>query len=156
MIEAALGKFCHLAKGYTLLSSHTKGPTSDSYLKNDTTGAFDDLLQRNASSLPLPHDLACPTGRLVDHADIDRFFYSLPEGHKGRPADWGWPGIERAYPESKGWMTVSLPGYSPDGNTAVIYTALGCGMLCGSGGYVYLVRNGGRWEIKDRVHIWSS
>ena len=157
VLRAALNSQCQSKEGYVLLSSTTVAPREDDDIGEvDESGAFADLKRRNGSSISLPESLACKGARLHREREIRRFFDqdSMPAGKA--PLDEGWKKLFEAFPGATGWTSVSLPGYSPDGDVAVVYVAHHCGSLCGQGMYVYLRRTDDQWKVLVRFPAWVS
>ena len=157
VLRAALNSQCQSKEGYVLLSSTTVAPREDDDMGEvDESGAFADLKRRNGSSISLPESLACKGARLHREQEIRRFFDqdSMPAGKA--PLDEGWKKLFEAFPGATGWTSVSLPGYSPDGDVAVVYVAHHCGSLCGQGMYVYLHRTDDQWKVLVRFPAWVS
>lgn len=157
VLRAALNSQCQSKEGYVLLSSTTVAPREDDDMGEvDESGAFADLKRRNGSSISLPESLACKGARLHREQEIRRFFDqdSMPAGKA--PLDEGWKKLFEAFPGATGWTSVSLPGYSPDGDVAVVYVAHHCGSLCGQGMYVYLRRANDQWKVLVRFPAWVS
>lgn len=67
-----------------------------------------------------------------------------------------WPAFYSRYPGSSGIMSLSRVGYSPDGNAAMVYVGVSCGGLCGAGYDIILVKEDGKWKIKEGVMLWIS
>jgi len=68
----------------------------------------------------------------------------------------GWDGFYQAFPGSSGILSLSLPGYSTNGNLAVVQVAYACGPLCGAGFYWVLEYVHGQWVVKERSSAWIS
>ena len=68
----------------------------------------------------------------------------------------GWEGFYATYPNSRGYMVLSLPGYSRDGDTAVIYVASAAGLYAGSGFVHVLKREGDHWRVIESNTAWIS
>ncbi len=157
VLQAALNSQCQSKEGYVLLSSTTIAPREDDDMGEvDESGAFADLKRRNGSSISLPESLACKGARLHREQEIRRFFDqdSMPAGKAS--LDEGWKKLFEAFHGATGWTSVSLPGYSPDGDVAVVYVARHCGSLCGQGMYVYLRRANDQWKVLVRFPVWVS
>ena len=68
----------------------------------------------------------------------------------------GWSLFYEKYPHSPGIITLSLPGFSRDGKTAVIYMGNQSHWLAGHGGiYVYQNKNG-EWKQETELPEWIS
>jgi hypothetical protein len=107
-------------------------------------GALFDFFERNGESRCAPASLG---SRPVA---VQR----LPETRYGpRPDYWVW--FHEHY-RSGGYYSVSRPGFSRDGQTAVVELGLACGSLCGHGEHVLLERRGGRWQVARRARTWIN
>lgn len=157
VLRAALNSQCQSKDGYVLLSSTTVVPReNDDMGEADESGAFADLKRRNGSTVSLPESLACKGARLHREQEIRRFFDQDPMPAGKAALDEGWKKLFEAFPGATGWTSISLPGYSPDGDVAVVYVAHHCGSLCGQGMYVYLRRANSRWKVLVRLPVWVS
>lgn len=157
VLRAALHLQCQAEDGYVLLSSTTVAPReTDDMGEADESGAFEDLKRRNGSTASLPESLACKGARLHREQEILRFFdqESMSDGKVS--LDEAWKKLFESFPGATGWTSVSLPGYSPDGDIAVVYVAHHCGSLCGQGTYVYLRRANSQWKVLIRFPVWVS
>lgn len=154
---AALSSQCQSKDGYVLLSTTTVTPReTDDMGKADESGAFEDLKRRNGSAASLPEGLSCQGARLHDQQEIQRFFDRDAVSVSAMPLDAAWKKLYESFPGATGWMSVSLPGYAPSRDIAVVYVAHHCGSLCGEGSYVYLRRTDSRWRVIVRFPIWVS
>jgi len=157
VLQAVLQSQCQSKDGYVLLSSKPAVPReSDDMGDADESGAFYDLKRRSGSSTVLPKDLSCNGVKLRDGEEIHRFFVGSKEQIGKASLEAAWKKLYESFPGSTGWMSVSLPGYAPSGDIAIVYVALYCGSLCGQGTYVYLHRNDGHWKVLVRFPIWVS
>lgn len=157
VLKAALHSQCRSDKGYVLLSSMAAAPKAGDDLGGaDESGAFDDLKRRNGSEAALPADLSCEGVRVHDEREIQHFFDRDSMPAEEMSADGVWKRFFESFPGSRGWMALSLPGYSPDRAIALVYIAHYCGNLCGSGSYVYLRRIEGQWRVLFSFPTWIS
>lgn len=157
VLKAALHSQCESGKGFVLLSSMAAAPrTGDDIGDADESGAFDDLKRRNSSVTALPEGLSCKAVRLREEREIKVFFEQDSVSAEELPVDDAWKRLYESFPGAKGWMTLSLPGYSPDGAIALVYVARYCGSLCGGGSYVYLRRTDGGWKVLFSFPTWVS
>ena len=76
--------------------------------------------------------------------------------HQGNDLRKFWTEFYLRFPGSSGIVTFSRVGYSPDGNTAMVYVGNSCGGLCGTGYDIILVKENGNWKIKEGVMLWIS
>jgi len=157
VLRAALNSRCQTKDGYVLLSSTTVAPgEADEMGEADESGAFSDLKRRNGSAASLPESLACNGARLHREQEIQRFFVRDSMSVSKESLDEAWKKLFEAFPGATGWTSVSIPGYSPEGDIAVVYVAYHCGALCGHGSYVYLRRANDQWKVLVRSPVWVS
>jgi hypothetical protein len=104
------------------------------------------LIDRNPHGTPLPDaDYHCL--RMVDTHDIYKVFTS--EGD-------GWVLFRKKYSPARSTVGLTLPGYSADGNLAVVIVSSQCDWLCGGGELWELKRQGDHWLFTRRTNIWVS
>lgn len=157
VLRAVLNTQCQAKDGYVLLSSQTVGPReTDDMGELDDSGAFADMKRRNSSAVSLPDNLTCKGARLHREQDIKRAFDQESLGGGNVALDEAWKKLFESFPGATGWTSVSVPGYSPEGDIAVVYVAHHCGSLCGQGSYLYLHRVNDQWKILVRFPIWVS
>lgn len=156
VLKAALYSQCQSAEGYVLLLPTATGPRADDDPRADESGAFQDLKRRNSTTTALPANPSCPGVRLDEGGEIDRLFGHGSAMPEIVPLDARWKKFYESFPGTKGWMTLSLPGYSPDREIALVYITHYCGILCGGGAYVYLHRVGRQWKVIVTIPTWVS
>ncbi|WP_201316408.1 hypothetical protein [Dyella sp. EPa41] len=157
VLRASLSSQCQAKDGYVLLSSTTVTPReNDDMGEADESGAFADLKRRNGSTVSLPESLACKGARQHREQEIRRFFDEDSMSTGKVSLDEAWKKLFEAFPGATGWTSISLPGYSTDGDIAVVYIARHCGSLCGQGIYVYLRRVNNQWKVLVRFPVWVS
>lgn len=61
----------------------------------------------------------------------------------------GWEGFYQRYPDSGGWIELSVVGFNVDKTVAVVYMGHHCGPLCGGGGFHVLEKKDGKWVALD-------
>lgn len=67
-----------------------------------------------------------------------------------------WTTFYERFPAVSGTLTLSQAVISKDGQSALIYSSLHCGPLCGSG-KLHVFRCVGRsWSLERTIHVWSS
>jgi hypothetical protein len=62
----------------------------------------------------------------------------------------------RKYPNSSGIINFSNPGFNGAFTQALVSTGRVCGGLCGSGYFVLLEKDNGRWTVQAKVQTWVS
>ena len=60
-----------------------------------------------------------------------------------------------AGPDYEPYLRLSRVGFDTTQRRAVFHYDFVCG-LCGDGGYVVMVREGGSWKISEDVNLWVS
>ncbi len=104
-----------------------------------------DWKRRNRRPVSLPSFQADRPLLFVDGAKLDRIF------------KWGfWNAFYKRYPNTAGTGGFSLPGYSSDGQTALVYFQHESGGRSGSGFVYHLIRRGGQWSTKRILGGWRS
>lgn len=116
-----------------------------SALVNPDPELLDSYVIRNARPLDLRSMMGALSAsrpvRVVTRQELDL----LP----GRNPDAYWHSFYTKYPNSGGLITVTRPGFSADGATALMYIGRACGGRCGAFGYAVLRKEHGRWILKD-------
>jgi len=88
--------------------------------------------------------------RFIESQQLDDYFSK--EGGGGG----GWNAFHRDYPHWGGFITVSKVGFNQDMNQALLYFSSACADTCGSGGLIFLVKEGVVWRIKGTAATWIS
>lgn len=70
--------------------------------------------------------------------------------------DQHWADFYEAFPNSRGFFSLSRVGFSDDGTQALVYYEQECGSLCGVGEYVLLQKIEGRWIVIGVKGVWIS
>ncbi len=68
----------------------------------------------------------------------------------------GWQVFYKQYPNAGGYWTFSRPGYSSEGDEALLYVGHHCGWLCGTGHLYLLRKQDGEWRVVNRLMLWIS
>jgi hypothetical protein len=85
---------------------------------------------------------------MISSAELDRIF---ADGAKG------WPTFHAVYPGMHSYIELSAVGFAPGKNFAVVYSAVHCGPLCGTGGFITLSKVDGVWRKNtNRLCSWIS
>ena len=98
----------------------------------------DDYAAKNKKKLTLERNFDLPQYALVGPTDVKAI------QQRSRVAD-GFPF------NSSVIFHVSAVGFNRDGTRALVYVGHHCGSLCGGGGYHFLVKKDGRWQV-DREY----
>jgi hypothetical protein len=116
------------------------------------------LIERNAieSQLPRLNSLEkCSSLHIVSGRDVDRNF-GYGGDSKDQDLEKMWDAFHSTFKGANGVISVSLPGYSDDGKSAVVYVTTSCGSLCGHGYYVELKSESGAWRQMQVIQGWVS
>ncbi len=107
--------------------------------------AIQDFKRRNAASHTVPAlDIGKPL-KVVAGSDIDKIF----EHH------W-WEDFYKKYPHTDGFLEVSLPGFSANHQTALVYVARHSDGLNAEGAWAVLVKKQGKWTRQEILGGWVS
>jgi hypothetical protein len=116
-----------------------------------------DLQVRNASLARAEQrhkwPLLTPCGaavRVVDASFVEGIF----EREMTRPRSW--QGFYAAFPTAMGLFKISAPVLDADGDAALVYLERTCDVLCGTGWFVELRKEKGRWRVVRREGAWIS
>jgi hypothetical protein len=117
------------------------------------------LKTRNTARHPLnpAFRLAVPY-RMISESEL-RAAFGVRPGAGWNDADLvtGWDRLADRFPGLAGVVSVSRAAFAPDGTTALVYYAVGCGDLCGGGEYVALRRTAdGGWRVIRSLDVWAS
>jgi hypothetical protein len=149
VLSAVTHKLCDLAKansasGYDVLPNTNEGATSDIW---PGPGSLDQyaahsLAKRNSTTHSLPSMYLCTSIRLVPAAWLHDFR--------------GWAWFHAAFPGSASVLRLSLPGYSRNGNVAVVLVSTTSGPLASGGNYWILQKVHGKWVVVKQLLAWVS
>lgn len=113
--------------------------------RKDIQPLLDELNRRNGRSCVISYLKTSRKVRLVSSKEIERIFNN-----------GFWPAFYKKYPGSVGLVTFSLPGYSRDKNTAIVYFSHSIGGRAGYGSMIFLKRVDGRWKLDGEHPLWIS
>jgi len=51
---------------------------------------------------------------------------------------------------------VSRPGLDSDRTHALLYTGTSCGIRCGVGYLIFLIKENGQWKVSNKANIWMA
>lgn len=157
VLEAVLSSQCQSSDGFVLLSLRSISPSQDAELGSaDESGAFDDLKRRNGSTATLPSSISCRGVHVLEDRKVRQLFEGGKHSVDKDLLGDRWKQFYARFPSATGWMSLSLPGYTADGDIAIVYQVVRCGSLCGQGMYVYLHRVNGQWKVLVRFPVWVS
>jgi hypothetical protein len=157
VVSAVIKQLCHQSTGgFSVLSSSSAVVSPIFAPKALDASTRQSLLNRNASSAPLPEVETCPNLRRVDAQEIDRY---LERPKNDRPPGYDrWSAFYGRFLNAQGVVRLSLPGYSEQGEVAVVQVSAACGETCGSGFFWVLHRVSGHWQLdfRNSVQGWVS
>lgn len=136
-----------------IIPSKTDTIEVSSFPKAFNKSAIQSLLARNAIRHDLPQVKMCLGFKVVASAKIDSLFNPAVSSTTQVPM---WQPFHKAFPKAVGLLSLSLPGYSANGQVAIVQVSYACGPLCGSGGYWVLHRVNGNWVVVSRSPAWVS
>ena len=90
--------------------------------------------------------------KLISEPELDAFFSE-------QNADWmdkKWKKFYEAYPGSHGYISFSNIGFNKAKDKALVYFVHWCMALCGTGHYILLSKDNGRWAVLEHSQIWIS
>ncbi len=67
----------------------------------------------------------------------------------------GWNGFYEKYPDSKGYLKFGVP-IQNDNNEALVTFELLCYWECSSGHTAILIKENGKWKVRDVITVWIS
>jgi len=68
----------------------------------------------------------------------------------------GWSKFYEKYGKASGYWELSRVGFNNENSEAVVYLGHHCGGRCGTGDFVLLRKEVGKWVVKNRVMLWIS
>lgn len=68
----------------------------------------------------------------------------------------GWSKFYKKYGKTSGYWELSRVGFNNENREAVVYLGHHCGGRCGTGDFVLLRKETGKWVVKNRVMLWIS
>jgi len=113
-------------------------------------GAVESLLLRNKTSHTLSRINLCPLYRLTPLRQIRAALEPSVLG------GGGWQEFHKVFPGAAGTAYLSLPGYSSNGELAIVQVSRGCDYFCGSGFNLVFRKVDGKWTFDKSVPAWVS
>ena len=77
-----------------------------------------------------------------------------PKVAGGRDHYYDWSALHSRFPDALGALELSLPAFSDDGNTALLFFWTGVSPSGGSGHLLLLTKSGGRWKVIRDFTPW--
>jgi hypothetical protein len=82
---------------------------------------------------------------------------SSEESQSYSSSEYGWrEAFQRKNPGSYGEITLSEIGFNQAQDKALVYVGYYCGLLCATGKYYSLVKEGGTWKVVQEYLSWVS
>lgn len=156
VIGAVFAQLCNQSKrdGYYFVPLETS-IVDPSFAPNDIEISMrQSLIDRNRTHAPLPNVDACDGLRRIDAKELDSY---LGDSRKeGVPERW-----MEFYEKNEGLegvLSLSLPGYSSQGDLAIVQVSSSCGWLCGGGSFWLVKKASGKWRVDTSKKIpgWQS
>jgi hypothetical protein len=111
----------------------------------DVREAFDDFAKRNAKPSSAPTvDIGVPI-TVATRMDIEKIF---KHGF--------WPAFYKKYPNTDGLLSLCLPGFSSDGNTALVFAKRSSDGRNAEASLLLLHRKNGNWSVKEFISGWVA
>jgi hypothetical protein len=114
--------------------------------------AQESLFARNQERIQLPKLDTCDNLNRTDAREIDKYLENRSLG--GMPERW--MAFYKKYPNVESITWLSVPGYSADGNLAIVQVSGACDSLCGNGFFWILRKTTEQWQIERSIEGWSS
>jgi hypothetical protein len=114
---------------------------------------FEDYNRRNQSrvAVPAPLDLPVPV-ELLSEAELDSLYSSIPQDERDSQFDF----LRRHLSGAPGVVSLSRPGFTAEGDIALILVKLACGSRCGTVWFAVLRGRGGEWQVEHWIRISSA
>jgi len=158
VLSAVIQRNCDMAKRSShgevqIIPSKTDTIEVSSFPKSFDKIAIQSLRTRNTVRHELPPVKMCLGFKVVASAKINSLFQSVTSTTKRVS---GWQLFHQAFPKAAGILSLSRPGYSKNGQVAIVQVSYSCGSLCGSGEYWVLHKVHGKWVVASRSPAWIS
>jgi hypothetical protein len=109
---------------------------------------LDDFLARNRDTGRLSQTISTDLPKIwMSRAEEDALFKKHHDG---------WADFYKKYPGAGGIMSFSRVGFNERRDPALLYSTIGCGWLCGTGHYLLLKKDGGKWVLLKNAMAWIS
>jgi hypothetical protein len=96
-------------------------------------------------------------------ADVDRGkidikveVVTLSYEEAGKMVKGGWGTFEERYSRCPGITLLALPALNAQKDEALLYIGNSCGMLCGEGKLLLMMKKDGHWSVKKDATVWVS
>lgn len=119
------------------------------FLKTPAPSTIDAFLKAVRREGELPDSLGQRQGVTVVPAD------ELARELEAPGRDY-WGTFARRYPQARGIVSLSAVAYGESRNEAMAYLGFSCGLLCGHGLAVVLLRDGSQWIAVEHMYLWES
>ena len=155
VLKAVLARDCE--GQYLLVEAESARPFgSDSrIIRRIPRSTRESFKSRNQVSQHLPLRDVCLGASVVSRLEVEAAF-KPPEDSRAWDLDSGWRTLFQSFPGSTSLVSMSFPGYSNDGDVAVVYLSIGRGSLAGNGSLVVLKRKHRQWLVVARKSLWFA
>ena len=149
VLSAIMENRCNYAASHSqgvrdLLSSESSPIDETQFPHEFDRDAVTSLRLRNEAPTSLPKIKLCEQYHLASQNDIkEGVAREAVTGSK----DW-WARFHKAFPDTHGIFYLSQPGYSKNGDLALVRVSVACGRLCGSAFYWVLRKIDTKWVIE--------
>jgi hypothetical protein len=127
---------------------HNEGERVKKQFPSISQETIDDFAAKNAKTHQLTTSFDLKLKYTIPPKErIEQIFKSRPDA---------WDEFYRQFPDSGGFIALSRAGLNSGSNQALVYLQHSCGMLCGSGHYLLLVKNDRGWVVQKKVMAWIS
>jgi hypothetical protein len=145
VVQASSVSFCgtgHAENDDECMSRPGRAAVDSPPIDSDFRASFE---SRNAASVSIRDLVRRDDVKWADAAELSAIF-----------ARGFWREFNKVYPDASGLLRVSLPGYSPNRETAVIYAEFACDGLCGSGQLYVVALKDGEWTVLQERRLFVS
>lgn len=112
-------------------------------------GLLDDYFEQNKDRGPLSKSFTTALPKIwLSEEEKDALFKNYKQG--------AWQVLFSRYPGSLSFMGFSRVGFNDKRDTALLYSSVSCGALCGSGDYLLLKKVSGKWILTRIYMAWIS
>lgn len=84
------------------------------------------------------------------------FISEKEENQLFRKGQDGWAKFHKKYLKAERMISFSRVGFNQERTQALVNISMGCGWLCGEGGFVLLQKENGKWIILQDIGLWAS
>jgi hypothetical protein len=116
------------------------------FYKDLPEGLRDELNSRNKASADVDRD------KIGIKAEIVMLAYEDAK----KIVSGGWEDFGKRYSRCPGITLLSLPALNAEKDQALLYVGMSCGIVCGDGELLLLMKKDGHWFVKKKAIVWVS